>query len=64
MRRIGLLLLFCAAGAGSRVVPTDIDTLNRFADEYNAYARQAQAGVIDTKQWQRVERAWRSMTGE
>lgn len=38
-------------------VPVDLETLNGYADQYNRYVEELQSGVVDVKQWERVERA-------
>lgn len=42
--------------------PEDIDTLNRFAAEYNRYISGLHDGVLDTHQWARVEDAWKKLS--
>jgi hypothetical protein len=56
---IALLLLFLPLRGGW--IPTDVDAMNRFAQEYNSYARELQAGRIDVKQWVRVEQAYKAL---
>ena len=63
MRRILFLISALALSAESRA-PTDLDRLNRFAEEYNRYARGIHEGVIDVKQWARVAKAWREVAGK
>lgn len=41
--------------------PGDVDTLNKFAVEYNRYAEELRGGVVDVKQWARVEEAWKAV---
>lgn len=45
-------------------VPTDAEPLNAFAREYNRYTGELAGGVIDVKQWAKVEKAWRAIAGE
>lgn len=60
-----ILILLCALALSAEVrIPTDIDRLNRFANEYNRYAEELREGVVDMKQWARVVKAWRNMAGE
>jgi hypothetical protein len=44
-------------------VPTRVDEINPFSDQFNLYVKELQAGVVDLKQWERVRRAWERMTG-
>ena len=53
-----------ARGAGASRVPTDPETLNAFADQYRAYIEGLRNNVVSIKQWARVARAWRRLTGE
>lgn len=55
------LLLLAAAKHDAKTV-TDIDQLNGFAVEYNAYIASLQQGVLDTKRWKKVVAAWQRMT--
>ena len=42
--------------------PTTPEEVNPFVSQFNTYVASLQAGVTDTKQWQRVVRAWQRMT--
>lgn len=35
--------------------------MNRFAGEYNKYAEELHSGIVDLKQWGRVEDAWKAV---
>ena len=54
-----LLLLACSAW-GARG-PADVGSMNSFATEYNRYVEELRAGVVDLKQWGRVEKAWEAV---
>jgi len=41
--------------------PSDVESLNRFAEAYNRYAAELHSGQVDLKQWQKVERAWKEV---
>ena len=56
------LLLLMATVVSPSKIPVDESSLNAFASQFNAYIMQLQNGVVDTKQWERVVRAWRRMT--
>jgi hypothetical protein len=38
--------------------PTDIDELNAFARAHNKYLERLREGIVDVRQWRRVEEAW------
>ena len=44
-------------------IPTDESALNSFAEQYNTYVEGLRAGLVNLKQWERVSRAWRRLTG-
>lgn len=50
-----------AAARKEERVPTDLEAMNAFAEEYNRYASKLQNGEIDVKQWKRTAQAWRQM---
>ena len=67
LRRVGsawrrptllLLLLLLPARGG---VPVNVDAMNRFADAYNRYSGELRAGIVDVRQWARVEQAWKEV---
>jgi hypothetical protein len=64
MMRGWILLLIVFSASGSNRAPNDTDRMNRFASEYNRYAEELRGGVVDVKQWARVEKAWRAVNGE
>lgn len=39
----------------------DLDKLDAFAKEYNAYAAKLHEGVVDVKQWKKTAAAWRAL---
>lgn len=49
-----------AAGRYDRV-PTDPEALNELVKQYNRYVGQLKAGVVDIKQWRKVEKAWEGL---
>ena len=53
-----------AAKAESPRVPTDPEPLNAFAHQYRVYIEGLRNNVVDIKQWARMARAWRKLTGE
>jgi hypothetical protein len=66
-RRKLFALALPVSGAGATRearVPTDVDALNAFANQYNYYTAAIREGVVDLKTWERVRRAWRRLTGE
>ena len=38
--------------------PEDPETMNAFAGEYNKYVTLLHSGVVDLRQWAKVEAAW------
>lgn len=55
-----ILACGCCVAAGGPA-PTDVERMNRFARHYNLYCEHLRAGVVDMKEWERVERAWRAI---
>lgn len=45
----------------NRSTPTDADTINSFVREFNKYIESYNSGVVDLKEWQRVEKKWEDM---
>ena len=41
-----------------RYPPTDIDKLNRFASDYNAYVADIQKNIVNTAKWKRTKNSW------
>jgi hypothetical protein len=56
-----IALLLCSAEASTSRAPGDADAMNRFAAEYNRYTAELAGGVVDVKQWARVEEAWKAV---
>jgi hypothetical protein len=56
-----LLLALVWTLAAERRGPGDVASMNRFATEYNRYAAELHEGVVDVKQWGRVEKAWEAV---
>ncbi|HTB10939.1 MAG TPA: hypothetical protein VK752_05185 [Bryobacteraceae bacterium] len=56
-----LLLATVCFGGEPRRGPGDVDSMNRFAGEYNKYAEELHSGIVDLKQWGRVEDAWKAV---
>ncbi len=45
------------------IAPTDEQALNQFVAHYNTYIGRLQSGLVDVKEWARVEQAWKRVTG-
>lgn len=62
MRRFLLVAsLLVISATASPQIPTGIEPMNRFSNEYNRYVSRLQGGVVDVKQWARVESAWKAL---
>lgn len=64
MRRMFLRFAPFAALAGiarADRAPGELDALNAFAARYNAYIAKLRGGIVDAREWSRVEKAWREL---
>jgi hypothetical protein len=67
VRRLGLLF---AAGFAVKakerlpkvpLIPVDPERINNFAKEFNIFTRALQDGLVDVKQWDKVEESWKKL---
>lgn len=70
MKRSRFLILLTGGASlgrpGSRspqASPTDESKLNGFATHYNRYVEALRSGLVDLKEWRRVQRAWETLEG-
>jgi hypothetical protein len=64
MKRVVMTAVFVvgfALGREMSLAPSDPDRLNAFVKAYNAYATSLRQGVLDTKQWEAVRKAWENL---
>ncbi len=62
LRLTVVMALWVPVGAHAPArAPVDVGALNKFAEEYNRYAAKIHDGVVDVKQWEKVERAWKDV---
>ena len=60
-RRAFLLLPLAAFGKEPSRAPVDPATLENLAHNYNLYIDKLKQGLVDVKQWERVEKAWKEL---